>query len=160
MYTRSRSIRDDPPVDLRETWFATALTTTVLILVLVSGSGLLLAAQTSAFALGAFAGLRFAPYSVLYRRLLAPRLEWATERRDAASVRLAQGVGTVLAVVGALGYLTGLTPLGVVATVLTLVATLLDAAAGFSLDRGTAGRPAETIGTTDDHDHHHQGAIA
>lgn len=158
MRTRSCPIRDDPPVDLRETWFTAALTTTVLTLALAGGSGLLLVAQASAFALGACTGLRFAPYSVLYRRLLAPRLQRATERRDAAPVRLAQGVGMILAVVGALGYHTGLGTLGDVAAVLAIVTALLDAAAGFGLGRGTTGRLAEAIGPADNHDH--QGAIA
>ena len=44
--------------------FAAVVTTVVLALVLVTGSAWLLAAQVAVFALGAFAGLRFAPYSV------------------------------------------------------------------------------------------------
>ena len=52
------------PVDPRGVRFAAAVTTVVLALVLVTGSVWLLAAQVAVFALGAFAGLRFAPYSV------------------------------------------------------------------------------------------------
>lgn len=74
----------DPPVDARGVRLAAAVTTAVLVLVLVSGSGLLLAAQGAVFALGAFAGLRFAPYSVLYRVLVAPRLGPATATEGAA----------------------------------------------------------------------------
>ena len=63
----------DPPVDPRGVRFAAAVTTAVLVLVLVTGSAWLLAAQVAVFALGAFAGLRFAPYTAAFRLLVAPR---------------------------------------------------------------------------------------
>ena len=65
----------DPPVDPRGVRFSAAVTTVVLALVLLSGSAWLLAAQAVVFALGAFAGLRFSPYSVLYRALVAASRE-------------------------------------------------------------------------------------
>ncbi|MBC8091520.1 MAG: DUF4395 domain-containing protein [Pseudonocardia sp.] len=126
-------MRSDPPVDPRGVRFAAALTTVVLAVVLISGSGWLLAVQALVFALGAFAGLRFAPYSVLYRLLVAPRLRPPTEREDAAPVRFSQLVGLVFAVLGTVGYLTGLTALGVVATAFALAAAFLNAAFGFCL---------------------------
>jgi hypothetical protein len=129
----SAPVRSDPPVDPRGVRFAAALTTVVLAVVLLTGSGWLLAVQAVVLALGAFAGPRFAPYSVLYRALLAPRLAPPTEREDAAPVRFSQLVGLVLAVVGVAGYLTGLTVLGVVATALALAAAFLNAAFGFCL---------------------------
>ena len=123
----------DPPVDPRGVRFAAALTTVVLAVVLLTGSGWLLAAQAAVFALGAFAGLRFAPYSVVYRLLVAPRLSPPTEREDAAPVRFSQLVGLVFAAVGTVGLLTGLTVLGVVATAFALAAAFLNAAFGFCL---------------------------
>lgn len=123
----------DPPVDARGVRFAAAVTTAVLALTLATGSALLLAGQAAVFALGAFAGLRFAPYSVLYRRLVAPRLGPATETEGSAPVRFSQGVGLVFAAVGAVGYLVGATAVGVVATALALAAALLNAAVGFCL---------------------------
>jgi len=123
----------DPPVDPRGVRFAAAVTTVVLALVLLSGNGWLLAAQAVVFALGAFAGLRFAPYSVLYRAVVAPRLGPPSAREEAAPVRFSQLVGLVFAVVGTIGYLSGLTVLGIVATALALVAALLNAAIGFCL---------------------------
>ncbi len=59
--------RADPPVDPRGVRFNAGVTTVVLALVLLSGSPWLVAAQALLVALGAFAGLRFAPYSVLHR---------------------------------------------------------------------------------------------
>jgi hypothetical protein len=123
----------DPPLDPRGVRFAAIVTTVVLALVLVSGSGWLAAAQALVFALAAFAGMRFAPYGVLYRVAVAPRLGPPTEREDAAPVRFSQTVGFVFAALGAVGYLSGLTVLGIVATALALVAAFLNAAIGFCL---------------------------
>jgi Domain of unknown function (DUF4395) len=129
----SSAHRGEPPVDPRGVRFAAAATTVVLVLVLLSGSSWLLGAQGLVFALGALAGMRFAPYSVIYRLVLAPRLGPPAEREEAAPVRFSQLVGFVFAVVGTVGYLTGLTVLGVVATAFALAAAFLNAAFGFCL---------------------------
>jgi hypothetical protein len=123
----------DPPVDPRGVRFSAAVTTVVLALVLLSGSAWLLAVQAVVFALGAFAGLRFSPYSVAFRALVAPRLGPPTDREEAAPVRFSQTVGFVFAVVGVVGYFTGLTPLGIAATAFALAAAFLNAAFGFCL---------------------------
>lgn len=123
----------DPPLDPRGVRVAATLTTVVLAVVLITGSAWLLAAQAVVFALGAFAGMRFSPYSVLYRTLVAPRLGQPADREPAAPVRFSQLVGLIFAVVGAVGYVTGLTALGVVATAFALAAAFLNAAFGFCL---------------------------
>jgi uncharacterized protein DUF4395 len=123
----------DPPVDPRGVRFAAAVTTAVLVLVLVTGSAWLLAAQVAVFALGAFAGLRFAPYTAAFRLLVAPRIGAGTARDDAAPVRFSQAVGFVFASAGLIGYATGVTALGIAATALALAAAFLNAAFGFCL---------------------------
>jgi hypothetical protein len=120
-------------VDPRGLRFAAWLTTVVLAVVLVTGSWVLLAVQTAVFAVGAFAGLRYAPYGLLFRRLLAPRLGPPAELEPAAPPRFAQGVGFAFAAVGVAGYASGLTPLGLVATALALAAAFLNAAFGLCL---------------------------
>lgn len=120
-------------VDPRGPRFAAWVTTVVLAAVLVTGWWPLLAAQAVVFAVGAFAGFGIAPYSILFRKLVAPRLEPSTEREDTAPLRFAQGVGFGFAVVGVLGYATGLTTLGIVATALALAAAFLNAAFAFCL---------------------------
>ena len=125
--------RPDPPVDPRGVRFAAAITTVVLALVLVTDSVWLLAAQVAVFALAAFAGLRFAPYAVLFRMLVAPRIGRPTAREDAAPVRFSQAVGFVFAAVGVLGYAVGIPALGIAATALALAAAFLNAAFGFCL---------------------------
>jgi uncharacterized protein DUF4395 len=122
-----------PSVDPRGPRFAAIVTTVVLVVVLVTGWWPLLALQTVVFAIGAFAGLRVAPYSVLYRGLVAPRLPATDEREAASPLRFAQGVGFVFALVGTLGYATGATALGVVATAFALLAAFLNAAFDFCL---------------------------
>jgi hypothetical protein len=120
-------------IDPRGTRFAAWITTAVLAAVLVTGSGWLLAAQALVFAVGALAGMRRAPYGLIFRYLVAPRLGRPAEREPAAPPRFAQGVGLVFAIVGTVGYLTGLTPLGIVATAAAFAAAFLNAAFGFCL---------------------------
>jgi len=120
-------------VDPRGPRFGAAVTSVVLAVVLVTGSGWLLAAQAVVFALGAIAGLRWAPYGVLFRRFVRPRLAPPAELEHEAPPRFAQGVGLLFAAVGAVGYLTGVTPLGVVAAAFAFGAAFLNAAFDFCL---------------------------
>ena len=120
-------------VDVRGPRAAAWITIAVLAVALLTGSGALVALQAAVFAVGAFAGLRYAPYGVLFRVLVAPRLGPVREREPEAPARFAQLVGLVFAVVGAAGYLSGAPLVGAVATGLALVAALLNAATGFCL---------------------------
>jgi hypothetical protein len=120
-------------VDVRGPRFAAGVTAVVLAVALVTGSGWLVAVQAVVFAVGAFTGLRYAPYGVLFRVLVAPRLGPVREREPEAPPRFAQLVGLIFAVVGAAGYLLGAPVLGAVATGFALVAALLNAATGFCL---------------------------
>jgi hypothetical protein len=93
----------------------------------------LVALQAMVFTVPVVAGMRYAPYGLLYRALLAPRLGAPDEREDAAPVRFSQAVGLVFTAVAAVGYLSGLPVLGIVATACALVAAFLNAAFGFCL---------------------------
>lgn len=120
-------------VDPRGPRFAAWVTTVVLAVVLVTGWWPLLAAQAVVFAVGAVAGFGVAPYSVLYRTFVAPRLGPTDEREDTAPLRFAQGVGFGFALVGVLGYAAGVPALGLVATAFALAAAFLNAAFAFCL---------------------------
>jgi hypothetical protein len=122
-----------PSIDVRGPRFAAWVTAGVLAGALVLGSGALVAAQAVVFAVGAFAGLRYAPYGVVFRVLVAPRLGPVREREPEAPPRFAQFVGFLFTVVGAAGFLLGAPVLGALATGLALVAALLNAATGFCL---------------------------
>jgi hypothetical protein len=120
-------------VDVRGPRFGAWITSVVLAVALLTDSGALVAVQAAVFAVGAFAGLRYAPYGALFRVLVALRLGPVREREPEAPPRFAQFVGLVFAVVGALGYLLSAPLVGAIATGLALVAALLNAATGFCL---------------------------
>ncbi|XRQ10831.1 DUF4395 domain-containing protein [Actinomadura welshii] len=120
-------------VDPRGQRFGAAVTTAVLIVVLVTGSWALLAAQAVVFAVATLLGLRYAPYGPAFRVLVRPRLAPPRELEDAAAPRFAQGVGLVFALVGVAGYAAGAGWLGIGATALALAAAFLNAVFGFCL---------------------------
>src|SRR4051812_14917094 len=120
-------------VDPRGPRFGAVLTSIVLAVVLITANGWLLAAQAVVFGIGAFAGLRYAPYGLLFRVFVRPRLAPPAELEAQAPPRFAQGVGFAFAAVGTIGYLTGVTALGVVATAFALAAAFLNAAFDFCL---------------------------
>jgi len=120
-------------IDVRGPRFGAWVTSAVLAVALLTASGVLVALQAVVFAIGAAAGLRYAPYGVVFRLLVAPRLGPVREREAEAPPRFAQLVGLIFAAVGAAGYLLGAPALGAVATGLALVAALLNAATGFCL---------------------------
>jgi hypothetical protein len=119
-------------LDLRGPRFAAAVTTLVLIAVLVTGNGWLALAQTIAFALGAVSA-RYAPYGVLFRTVVAPRLGPPRAFEPAEPVRFAQGVGFAFLAVASVAYLGGSTVVGLVATSFALAAAFLNAAFGLCL---------------------------
>jgi hypothetical protein len=119
-------------LDPRGPRFAATLTTVVLVVVLATGWGWLALAQTVVFAVTA-ADPRRGPYALLYRFLVAPRLGPTTEREDAAPVRFAQLVGFVFLAVASVGYLSGMTALGLTFAGFGLLAAFLNAAFGLCL---------------------------
>ena len=129
----------DPRVeaDVRGPRFAAAVTTVVLAVILLTLEGpvgvSLLVIQTVVFALGAFLGLRFQPYGIIFRTVIQPRLAPASEFEDAAPPRFAALVGFIFTAVALLGVATGLTVVAYVAVAMALAAAFLNAAFGFCL---------------------------
>ncbi len=115
-------------IDPRGPRFGAVITTVVLAVVLLTGSAWLLAAQLAVFAVGALAGLRYAPYGLLYRYLVRPRLGPPASTEPEAPPRFSQGVGMVFAAAGVALYAAGVTAGGIVFTALALVAAFLNAA--------------------------------
>jgi hypothetical protein len=120
-------------IDPRGPRFGALITTAVLIAVLITGSVWLLAAQAVVFAIGASFGLRYAPYGLIYRYAVRPRLAPPGELEPEAPPRFAQGVGFVFAIIGVIGYGAGVTGLGIAATALALIAAFLNGAFGICL---------------------------
>jgi len=115
-------------IDPRGPRVGAAITSVVLAIVLVTASGWLLLAQTLVFALGALAGLRYAPYGFLYRSLVRPRLGPPSRTEAEAPPRFAQGVGMVIAGIGVIGFALGATIVGIACAALALAAAFLNAA--------------------------------
>ena len=120
-------------IDARGPRFAAVITTVVLALALATTSVWLLLAQMLVFAVGAIAGMRYAPYGLVYRFGIRPRLGPPTRFEPAAPPRFAQAVGTVFAAIGVIGYATGVTGIGIAFTALALAAAFLNAAIDFCL---------------------------
>jgi len=120
-------------IDPRGPRVGALITTVVLAVVLITGSGWLLAVQALVFAGGAVFGLRYAPYGLLYRHLVRPRLGPPSELEAEAPPRFAQAVGLVFAIAGAAGYAAGVTWLGIAATAAALAAAFLNGVFGFCL---------------------------
>ncbi|MDQ1723921.1 MAG: hypothetical protein QOG52_949 [Frankiaceae bacterium] len=117
-------------VDPRGPRVAAALTAVVLAVGLITKSAWVIGAQTVIFAFGA-AGR--SPYQILFATLIRPRLSPSSEREPTAPLRFAQTVGLVFAAVGAIGFSTGLDPLGFVFTGFAFAAAFLNAAFGLCL---------------------------
>ncbi len=120
-------------IDPRGPRFGALITTAVLVVVLITGSTWLLAAQLVVFAVGAIFGLKYAPYGFVYRWLVRPRLGPPEELEAEAPPRFAQGVGMVFAMIGVIGYATGVSGLGIAATALAVIAAFLNGAFGICL---------------------------
>jgi Domain of unknown function (DUF4395) len=120
-------------IDPRGPRFGAVITTVVLAVVLLTSSAWLLGVQLAVFAIGALAGLRYAPYGVLYRHLVRPRLGPPARTEPEAPPRFSQGVGMVFAAGGVIGYALGATTVGVVLTAFALFAAFLNAAFDFCL---------------------------
>lgn len=120
-------------VDPRGPRFVAGITSAVLALVLITGSVGLLILQLAVFAVGAFIGPLHTPYSLLFRKLVAPRLRPPDGMDSIESVRFSQALGLGFTLVGTVGYLSGAVGLGVVATALALFAAFLNAAFDYCL---------------------------
>lgn len=123
----------DMQIDVRGPRFGAALTTAVLAVVLITGSGALLAVQAVFFAVGTVAGVQNSPYGWLFRVAVRPRIGPPPATEDAAPPRFAQGVGLVFALLGLAGYATGTQWLGMAATACALAAAFLNAAFAYCL---------------------------
>lgn len=119
-------------LDPRGQRFAAALTTVVIALVLITGSGWLALAQAVVFALTAW-NPRRGPYPLIFRALILPRLGPPAEREPASPVRFAQLVGFTFLAVSAAGYLGGIDAVGIAAAAFGLLAAFLNATFGLCL---------------------------
>ncbi len=126
-----------PQIDPRGQQFAAAVTSVVLVAVLLTAPAplglVLIAAQAALFATAVVRGVQRTPVAALFRVAVRPRLAPPAHLEDPEPPRFAQGVGLVFALVALVGFLAGATTLGYVATGFALVAALLNATIGLCL---------------------------
>lgn len=126
-------------VDVRGPRFTAWVTTAVIVATLVVSAfsavaaAVVLGLQAVVFAIGAIGGPRKHPYGRVFATFIAPRLSPVTEREPVAPLKFAQLVGFVFAAVGAIGFATGLTTVGLILTAFALIAAFLNAAFGICL---------------------------
>jgi hypothetical protein len=126
-------------VDVRGPRFAAWISSAVLVIALVvsafsaAAAAVILGLQAVVFSIGALRGPRQSPYGVIFATLVAPGLGPVTEREPVPPLKFAQLVGFVFAVAGVIGFASGLTALGEIATAFALAAAFLNAAFGICL---------------------------
>jgi len=109
---------------------------TVIFLALVGASVAaltLLALQTAVFAWGAVAGVARHPYGLLFKVVVRPRLGPPAALEDPAPPTFAQGVGLLVALVGVVLGLAGVTAAVPVAAAAAFVAAFLNAVFDYCL---------------------------
>ena len=126
-------------VDVRGPRFAAWVTTAVIVATLLAAAvsppaaAVILGVQAVVFAIGAWRGPRQHPYGLIFQRFVAPRLGPVTERESVPPLKFAQLVGFVFAVIGVVGFASGIELLGLIATGFALIAAFLNAAFGICL---------------------------
>ena len=120
-------------IDPRGPRFGALITMVIFVIVLITGNVWLFAAQGVVFAVAVIFGMRNAPYGLIYRWLVRPRLGPPGELEPEAPPRFSQGTGLLISVIGVIGYAAGVTPLGLAAASAGLVAAFLNGVFGLCL---------------------------
>jgi hypothetical protein len=120
----------------------TAGVTAILLLVVIALALLLptawpafalFAVLSALFALGAFAGIAHGPWSIVFRKLIRPRLKAPLELEDPTPPTFAQGVGFVITLAGLVLHLLGVPYAIVISASLAFVAAFLNSVFAYCL---------------------------
>ena len=120
-------------IDARGPRFAALITTVVLVAALASHSIWVIALQLLVFAIGAFRGPQFTPYSWIFRTFVRPRLKGEAPTEDIRPPQFAQSVGLIFALVATAGLLAHISLLFTIAAGAALAAAFLNAAFNYCL---------------------------
>jgi hypothetical protein len=120
-------------IDPRGPRVGAGLTAVVLAIAVLTGNVWVLAAQALVFAAGSLLGLQYSPYSLLFRRVVRPRLAPPAELEDPAPPRFAQTVGLLVTGAGLVLAAAGAGAAVEIAAALALIAAFLNAAFGLCL---------------------------
>lgn len=131
--TAQTSTTKTTTIDARGPRFAALITTVVLIAALASHSIWVIAFQLLVFAIGAFRGPQFTPYSWIFRTFVRPRLKGEVPTEDIRPPQFAQSVGLIFALVATAGLLAHISLLFTIAAGAALAAAFLNAAFNYCL---------------------------
>ena len=120
-------------IDARGPRFSAAITTVVLAVALATSNIWLIVAQAIVFAIGAFRGPQFTPYSAIFKKLVKPRLKSSVVTEDVRPPQFAQRVGLAFALTAIAGSLAGIPAIFTLATSFALAAAFLNAAFNYCL---------------------------
>jgi hypothetical protein len=124
---------DPTLIDARGPRFGAVITTLVLTAFLATEVTVLLHLQLLVFALGAFFGLKYSPYGLIYSKLIKPRLRGDIPAEDVRPPQFAQLVGFLFAITATILYDLGLETAGLIVVGFALAAAFLNAAFNFCL---------------------------
>lgn len=105
----------------------------ILVAALASHSVWVIAFQSLVFAIGAFRGPQFTPYSWIFRTFVRPRLMGEVPTEDIRPPQFAQSVGLIFALVATVGLLSHISFLFTIAAGAALAAAFLNAAFDYCL---------------------------
>ena len=120
-------------IDARGPRFAALITTVVLVAALASHSVWVIAFQLVVFAIGAFRGPQFTPYSWIFRKFVRPRLKGEVPAEDIRPPQFAQTVGLLFALVATAGLVAHIPALFTIAAGAALAAAFLNATFNYCL---------------------------
>ncbi len=124
---------DSKVIDARGPRFSAAITTVVLAIALATSNIWLIVAQAIVFAIGAFRGPQFTPYSAVFKKFVKPRLKSSVVTEDVRPPQFAQRVGLAFALAAIAGSLAGLPVIFTLAVSFALAAAFLNAAFNYCL---------------------------
>jgi len=131
--TSAKVLKSTITIDARGPRFAAAITVVVLSLALITNSVWVLAFQALVFGIGALRGPQFTLYSLIFRKLVRPRLKGEVPTEDVRPPQFAQTVGLIFALVGIAGLVINVPIIFTIATGAALAAAFLNAAFNFCL---------------------------
>ena len=120
-------------LDARGPRFGAAITTALLALLLITQSWVLLSFIFTAFALGALLGPKATPYTVIFSKLIKPKLKSQAPLEDVRPPHFAQVVGFIFVILASTAYLLDISALFMIAVGGALAAAFLNAAFNYCL---------------------------
>ena len=120
-------------IDARGPRWSAVITTVVLAIALVTSNLLVITFQAVVFAIGAIRGPQFTPYSLIFKKLIKPRLKSEVTFEDVRPPQFAQSVGLGFALVAVIASVVGAGGVFTVAVGFALAAAFLNAAFNFCL---------------------------